>query len=100
VDFGQYTPRRQSVLRLLASRIQDRNLQVDLDIDPELKSPPMFAAEVAVVMTNLLSNAIKFAGEGGRIATARSLPVHARRGFHASQTHLGRSHRHDPRYHP
>ncbi|TQK71660.1 sensor histidine kinase [Nocardioides sp. SLBN-35] len=70
--------RVQSVLRLLAPRIQDRNLQVSLGIDPELKSPPMFAAEVAIVMTNLLSNAIKFAGDGGKIAISAGIDDDAR----------------------
>lgn len=65
--------RIQSVLRLLAPRIHDRSLHVDVDVEPDLKSPPMFAAEVAIVMTNLLSNAIKFAGEGGKISVSAKL---------------------------
>jgi signal transduction histidine kinase len=42
-----------------------RGVSVVNDIPSELRSPPMFPAEVATVMTNLLTNAVKAAGTGG-----------------------------------
>jgi signal transduction histidine kinase len=45
------------------------------DVSPELRTPPMFPAEVLAVLTNLLTNAVKAAGPGGRVqatATATS----------------------------
>jgi len=35
------------------------------EIPPDLRSPPMFPAELSTVFTNLLTNAVKAAGEGG-----------------------------------
>lgn len=37
------------------------------EIPETLETPPMFKAELSVVLTNILSNAIKAAGEGGRV---------------------------------
>lgn len=62
--------RVESALRLLTPRIRERNLTVVVDVDEYLKTPPMFAAEVAIVVTNLMSNAIKFAGDRGEIRIA------------------------------
>lgn len=49
-----------------------RNIEIVNQIADELKSPPMFPAEVTVVFSNLLSNAIKAAGDQGRIRAAAS----------------------------
>jgi len=42
-------------------------------IPPDVRTPPMFPAEVLAVLTNLLTNAVKAAGQGGRVrASART----------------------------
>lgn len=47
--------------------IKDRNITVVNRIHTDLKSPPMFRAELVAVFSNLLSNAIKAAGRDGQI---------------------------------
>ncbi len=49
-----------------------RGIEVENRIPPDLKSPPMFPAELTVIFSNLLTNAIKAAGVEGTIrATGR-----------------------------
>lgn len=52
---------------LVRSLTEDKNLDLVIDLEPEL--PLMFQdqAKVQQILTNLLSNAIKFTPEGGRI---------------------------------
>lgn len=57
----------ESVLRFLEARIEQRKLKVHVNVAPELRSPPMFPAELSVLLTNLLTNAVKNAAEGGSI---------------------------------
>lgn len=60
-------------IRLLAHTAERRGIRIESEIPPDLKSPPMFPAELTAVFTNLLSNAVKAAGPEGRIlASARS----------------------------
>ncbi|GIJ51666.1 hypothetical protein Val02_85520 [Virgisporangium aliadipatigenens] len=59
--------RIESALRLLQSRIGRRQQIVTITVDHLTKSPPIFPAELAIVLTNLLTNAVKFAGIGGKI---------------------------------
>ena len=40
------------------------------EISTELKSPPMFPAELITIFTNLLTNAVKAAGQDGKIRAA------------------------------
>jgi signal transduction histidine kinase len=56
------------VLEFYSSSLQKRDLKVDLDIAKNLRTPPMFPAEVSAIFTNILSNAIKFAGRAGKIS--------------------------------
>ncbi|AKU92650.1 sensor histidine kinase [Vulgatibacter incomptus] len=61
--------------RLLAHTAERRGIRIESQIGADLKSPPMFPAELTAVFTNLLSNAVKAAGLKGRIvASAGSDP--------------------------
>jgi signal transduction histidine kinase len=60
--------------KLLARSAEKKRISIKNDIPPDLKSPPMFPAELTSIFTNLLTNAIKAAGEGGKIrATGRQI---------------------------
>ena len=59
--------RFDSAVRLVQHDAERRNINIENLISHELKSPPMFAAEITVVFANLLTNAIKAAGENGHI---------------------------------
>lgn|GEM_PF-585901 len=58
--------RWETAVRLLGSSAERRNVLLVNTIPSELRSPPMFAAELNVILTNLLSNAIKAAARGRR----------------------------------
>jgi signal transduction histidine kinase len=61
--------------RLVAYMAEKRGIQIINEIPPDLKSPPMFPAELTTAFSNLLTNAVKAAGEGGTIrATAERRP--------------------------
>ncbi len=64
--------RFSTATRLVALHAERREIQIDNNIPAELKSPPMFPAELVAIFTNLLTNAVKAsARSGGRIcATA------------------------------
>lgn len=53
--------------RLVELAAQRSGIEIINDIPPELKSPPMFMAEITLVFSNLLTNAIKAAGGDGKI---------------------------------
>jgi signal transduction histidine kinase len=59
--------RFDAALRLLKSAIDRSGVRVENELPVDLRSPPMFPAEVVVLFTNLLSNAVKAAGKTGRI---------------------------------
>lgn len=59
--------RFDAAVRLFDTQIAHRNIELENAIPADLKTPPMFPAEVMLVFTNLLSNAVKAAGENGRI---------------------------------
>jgi signal transduction histidine kinase len=52
-----------------------RRAEIELlnDLPAELRSPPMFRSELAMVFTNLLTNAVKAAGNKGRIRASGSV---------------------------
>ncbi|MGN6372999.1 MAG: ATP-binding protein [Solirubrobacteraceae bacterium] len=52
---------------LLQNAAERERVTIENEIPPELKTPPMFPAEVTSLFTNLLSNAIKAAGRRGAI---------------------------------
>ncbi|MGE0132436.1 MAG: ATP-binding protein [Blastocatellales bacterium] len=53
--------------RLVEHLAQRRGIKIINEIPPDLKSPPMFMAELTLVFSNLLTNAIKAAGKDGKI---------------------------------
>ncbi len=53
--------------RLVRYLADQRGIAIQNDIPENLKSPPMFPAELTVVFSNLLTNAVKAAGTGGEI---------------------------------
>jgi len=59
-----------SAYRLVERQAERRKIQVLNTIPDDLKTPPMFKAEMMAVLTNLLTNAVKAAGDSGRIRVA------------------------------
>ncbi len=59
--------------RLIGHAAEKRGIEISNGIGTDLRSPPMFPAELTAVFTNLLTNAVKFSNKGGRIvATGRA----------------------------
>lgn len=63
----QVLDRCESVLRFLEARIAGKQISLHVHVPPDLRTPPMFPAEVTVLLTNLLTNAVKNAANGGSI---------------------------------
>jgi len=63
----QLASRFQAATRLVQTAADRRGIQIVDSIPEDLRSPPMFPAEMTTVFANLLTNAIKAAGERGRI---------------------------------
>ena len=59
--------------KLVATSAEHRGISFHNDVEPELRSPPMFRAELMAIFTNLLTNAVKAAGTNGFIRTNASL---------------------------
>ncbi|HEX3517948.1 MAG TPA: ATP-binding protein [Solirubrobacteraceae bacterium] len=59
--------RLDSASQLVRPALERRGITLVNRISPELRTPPMFPAELTAVLLNLLTNAVKAAGEGGRI---------------------------------
>lgn len=59
--------RAESVLRFLAEPLASKGVSVSLDISPDLRTAPMFPAELTILLSNLLSNAVKNASHGGNV---------------------------------
>ncbi len=53
--------------KLVATSAEQRGITFRNDVDPEVRTPPMFRAELMAVFTNLLTNAVKAAGTDGLI---------------------------------
>ncbi len=53
--------------RFVERAAEERGVEIKNDISSDLRSPLMFQAELATILTNLLTNAVKAAGENGRI---------------------------------
>jgi signal transduction histidine kinase len=56
--------------RLVDYMAEKRRIKIINEIPPDLKSPPMFPAELTAVFSNLLTNAVKAAGPEGTIRAA------------------------------
>jgi signal transduction histidine kinase len=65
--------RFETASRLVEPAAKRRAIEIANKIPHDLKSPPMFPAELLVVFSNLLSNAVKAAGQGGRIRATGTL---------------------------
>lgn len=59
--------RVDSVLRFLARPLASKGITVSVDVAADLRTAPMFPAELMILLTNLLTNAVKNAAEGGNI---------------------------------
>jgi signal transduction histidine kinase len=59
--------RIDTAMQLLSSRIEHREQSIEIDVTPDLRTPPMFSSELLSILINVLSNAIKAAGDGGTI---------------------------------
>ncbi len=58
--------------KIVKPAAERRGITIDNQIPDDIKSPPMFPAEIALVFSNLLTNAIKAAGDAGRIRASAS----------------------------
>lgn len=61
------------VRRLLSDEISRLEVTIEDALPADLKTPPMFPAEVGVLLTNLLTNAVKNAGSPGIIRVTGEL---------------------------
>jgi signal transduction histidine kinase len=55
------------VRRLLSDQVALLDVRIEDALPADLKTPPMFPAEVGVLLTNLLTNAVKNAGSPGTV---------------------------------
>jgi len=68
----QLSRRFDTSIRLVEFAVARRDIRITNRIPADLRSPPMFPAELTAMFSNLLSNAVKAAGHKGRIvATGR-----------------------------
>ncbi|MGC9540008.1 ATP-binding protein [Streptomyces sp. UG1] len=59
-----------SSTQLLAKTMRERGIRLTLDLESTAKTPPMFPAEMTVIMTNLLTNAVKAIGSNGEVVVS------------------------------
>lgn len=59
--------RFDSAIKLVAFAADKRAIKITNQLTDDLKSPPMFPAELTAIFSNLLTNAIKAAGKKGRV---------------------------------
>lgn len=59
--------RFDAATRIVRTAADRRGIEIINGIPDDIKSPPMFPAELTTIFANLLTNAIKAAGEKGRI---------------------------------
>ena len=64
--------RFDAAVRLVQHQAERRGIKIDNRIPSELRSPPMFPAEIIAIFANLLTNAVKAAGEDGHILASAS----------------------------
>jgi signal transduction histidine kinase len=67
------TERLDVVRRLLSDQLARLDVTIEDALPPDLKTPPMFPAEVGVMLTNLLTNAVKNAGSPGKVRVVGEL---------------------------
>ncbi|MGX7669651.1 sensor histidine kinase [Plantactinospora sp. DSM 117369] len=59
--------RLKVVRRLLTDQAVQRQVDITDDLTEDVRTPPMFPAEVGILLTNLLTNAVKNAGSPGHV---------------------------------
>ncbi len=64
--------RFDAAVRLVQHQAERQSIKIDNQIPSELRSAPMFSAELTAVFANLLTNAVKAAGENGHILASAS----------------------------
>ncbi|MDE0684348.1 MAG: sensor histidine kinase [Candidatus Poribacteria bacterium] len=64
--------RFDAAVRLVQHQAERRGIKIDNRIPSELRSSPMFPAEITAIFANLLTNAVKAAGEDGHILASAS----------------------------
>ena len=64
--------RFDAAARLVKHQAERRGIEIENRISAELRSPPMFPAELTAVFANLLTNAVKAAGDEGLIRASAS----------------------------
>ena len=62
--------RFNAAVRLVQHQAERRRITIDNRIPADVKSPPMFPAELTTVFANLLTNAVKAAGSDGRVCAS------------------------------
>lgn len=60
--------RFEAAYRLVEPTAERREISIENAIPAEVRSPPMFEAELTTIFSNLLTNAVKAAGQGGHVA--------------------------------
>lgn len=73
--------RFDDAVRIVWPRAEEAGISIDNRIADDLKSPPMFPAELVTVFLNLLTNALKAAGKGGRVRARSRVGADAIRVF-------------------
>jgi len=59
--------------KLVATAAEQRRISFENRVNPVLRTPPMFRAELMAVLTNLLTNSVKAAGVGGKIRASAEI---------------------------
>jgi signal transduction histidine kinase len=74
LDCAPLDPTVRGVVGFLRPLIDERELHVEVDLDPDTPWARFDASRIEQVITNLMGNAIKYAGRGGRVrVTTRPL---------------------------
>jgi len=62
-----------AAIALVALAAARRDIEIVNEIPTEIRTPPMFRAELTALLANLLTNAVKNAGESGRVRATAEL---------------------------
>ncbi|MDB5694303.1 MAG: putative two-component system sensor histidine kinase, putative heat shock protein [Alphaproteobacteria bacterium] len=59
--------RFENIVPFFQARLTGKRIRLSNEIPEDIRTPPMFPAELSGIFTNLLSNAVKFTGDRGKI---------------------------------